>query len=204
MPREQTQISVSSGFLIGSFSLEPGHHPSSSVNCPIQQQPTAHSWYSPLALSPVWETMEDQRGLWGLCGCCFVNPPILTPSSPLLTFFCIFPLFFCFLSLFGSTFPFSVSSSSCHKEPPFSPERRLPVPHCNPITYLTEECVIPQLSNRKSCAQDRSPSLSLFHSHLHMRGHTHMQSLIKNYIWFSFYTQFRGLHAKHVQVFLFW
>lgn len=94
------------------------------------------------------ETAETERAAGLVCGCCFVNLPLL---APLLANLCILPpVFFSsfFFSppppppLFGSTFPFRVSSSSCHKEPPFSPERRLPVPHCNPITYLTEECVI--------------------------------------------------------------
>lgn len=121
--------------------LEPGHHPSSSAD---KQQCSADIHL--LLCHPVGETVEAERGPRDSCGCRLVNLPLI--SFPSLHQFMhppyhsSSPLPPPTPPLFGSTFPFRVSSSSCHKEPPFSPEGRLPVPHCNPIIYLTEECVI--------------------------------------------------------------
>lgn len=89
-------------------------------NCPGQQT-AMQSWFTHHVLSPSLGDNVGQgqeMGLWAWMLFCQLSPPhtLLTSSS----------------LIYASPF---LSSS-------FSPERRLPVRHCNPITYLTEECVI--------------------------------------------------------------
>lgn len=110
------------------------------------QKTAMQRWFTPPLLSPSLEDNVGQgqeTGLWACVNVVLSTLFTLHPPCPLVTHLCIsLSIFFHPPSLFGSTSPFRESSSSCHKDPPFSPERRLPVPHCNPITYLTEECVI--------------------------------------------------------------
>lgn len=166
MPWEQTQISVSSGLLFAG-TLEPGRHPRSSAAHLVNRQPCKADTAT---CHPVRETMvnEAKQGPGGLRRCCFYFLSIrLTFSflhpSLFVHLLCRFLLLF-YYSL-ASAFPFSASTSSCHKEPESSPERSLPALRCNPIIW--QKSVSSPQSNRKSCEPDRSPRLRLPLSPVH-------------------------------------
>lgn len=124
-------------WLLFAGTLEPGRHPRSSAAYPVNRQPCKAD--TPvLSCHPVRETManEAKQGPGGLRGCCFYFLSIrLTFSSlrPSLFVHLLCHVLLLFYYSLASAFPFSTSTSSCHKEPESSHERSLPALRCNPI-----------------------------------------------------------------------
>lgn len=184
MPWEQTQISVSSGSCL----QEHWNQDATQEAQQLTQSTDSRARLILLSCHPVRETMANQakQGPGGLRGCCFYFLSIrLTFSSlrPSLFVHLLCHVLLLFYYSLASAFPFSASTSSCHKEPESSPERSLPALRCNPIIW--QKSVSSPQSNRKSCAPDRSPRCVcpyLSHSHTRENRYTVFLPHFRDYL----------------------